>query len=164
MLSLDDPARARSFTPRQLQLARAIGQQAAVAIDNARLYRQAQTERQRAERLIERARSIHQVALAVNASEDLSTVFRLAMDNLIRALGADGGAIALIEGDELHMASSHFGYTPPNIKGSVQLAHLPNCHHTARPGSHFISKKKKSKGKKSSSFARWDCATPSLCQ
>ena len=134
MLSLDDPAQARSFTPKQLQLARAIGQQAAVAIDNARLYRQAQTERQRAERLIARARSIYQVALAVNASDDLSTVFRLATDNLVRALGADGGAIALIEGDELCPVSSHFGYMLPNVNGRVQLARLPNCHHSASTG------------------------------
>jgi PAS domain S-box-containing protein len=134
LLTLDDPAQARSFTPKQLQLARAIGQQAAVAIDNARLYRQAQTESRRAERLIERLRSIYQVALAVNASEDLSTVFRLAMDNLVRALGADGGAIALIEGEELHVVSSHFGQIPPNVNGRIPLAHLPNCHHIAVTG------------------------------
>ena len=146
MLSLDDPAQARSFTARQLQLARAIGQQAAVAIDNARLYRQAQTERQRAERLIERARSIHQVALAVNASEDLSTVFRLAMDNLVHALGADGGAIALIEGDELHLASSHFGYTSPGLNGRVQLARLPNCHHSASTGQPLYIKEEEIEG------------------
>ena len=146
MLSLDDPAQARSFTSRQLQLARAIGQQAAVAIDNARLYRQAQIERQRAERLIERARSIHQVALAVNASDDLSTVFRLAMDNLVRALGADGSAIALIEGDELHLVSSHFGYTPPSVNGRVLLAHLPNCHHSASSGQPLYIKEEEIEG------------------
>ena len=146
MLSLDDPAQARTFTPKQLQLARAIGQQAAVAIDNARLYWQAQADRQRAERLIARARSIYQVALAVNASEDLSTVFRLAMDNLVRALGADGGAIALIEGDELHLASSHFGYTAPNGNGRVQLARLPNCHHTAVSGQPLYVKEEEIEG------------------
>lgn len=146
MLSLDDPARARAFTPRQLQLARAIGQQAAVAIDNARLFRQAQIERQRAERLIERARSIHQVALAVNASDDLSTVFRLAMDNLVRALGADGSAIALIEGDELHLVSSHFGYMLPNVNGKVQLAHLPNCQHSASTGQPLYIKEEEIEG------------------
>lgn len=146
MLSLDDPAQARSFTSKQLQLARAIGQQAAIAIDNARLYWQAQTERQRAERLIERARSIHQVALAVNASEDLSTVFKLAMDTLVRALGADGGAIALIEGDELHLVSSHFGYAPPNVNSSVQLAHLPNCYHTASTGQPLYIKEEEIEG------------------
>jgi len=146
MLSLDDPAQSRSFTPKQLQLARAIGQQAAVAIDNARLYQQAQAERQRAERLIERVRSIYQVALAVNASEDLSTVFRIAMDNLVRALGADGGAIALIEGDELRLASSHFGYALPNINGSLQLSHLPNCHHIATTGQPLYVKEEEIEG------------------
>src|ERR1700686_5481367 len=146
MLSLDDPAQSRSFTPKQLQLARAIGQQEAVAIDNARLYQQAQAERQRAERLIERVRSIYQVALAVNASEDLSTVFRIAMDNLVRALGADGGAIALIEGDELRLVSSHFGYTSPNVNGSMQLAHLPNCHHIAITGQPLYVKEEEIEG------------------
>lgn len=146
MLSLDDPAQSHAFTPKQLQLARAIGQQAAVAIDNARLYQQAQAERQRAERLIERVRSIYQVALAVNASEDLSTVFRIAMDNLVRALGADGGAIALIEGDELRLVNSHFGYTPPNVNGRMQLANLPNCHHAAITGQPLYVKEEEIEG------------------
>ena len=37
MLSLDEPGKIRSFSPEQIQLARAISQQAAMAIDNARL-------------------------------------------------------------------------------------------------------------------------------
>src|SRR6266571_9119063 len=72
MMSLDDPNRQRTFSTAQQQLARAIGQQAAIAVDNARLYQQAQTERRRAEQLIERARAIYQVALTVNSGEDLS--------------------------------------------------------------------------------------------
>src|SRR2546430_12795521 len=40
MMSLDDPAQIRDFSQEQQQLARAIGQQAALAIDNARLYKQ----------------------------------------------------------------------------------------------------------------------------
>lgn len=146
MLSLDDPAQARVFTPKQLQLARAIGQQAAIAIDNARLYQQAQAERQRAERLIERVRSISQVALAANASEDLSSVFKIAMDNLVRFLDADGGAIALLEGDELRLVSSHFGYTPPNVNGSMQLVRLPNCHHIATTGQPLYVKEEEIEG------------------
>src|SRR5579875_2205072 len=58
VMSLDNPGRFGKFTQEQLQLARAIGQQAAVAIHNAQLYEQAQNERRRAERLIERAQSI----------------------------------------------------------------------------------------------------------
>jgi PAS domain S-box-containing protein len=146
MLSLDDPAQTRSFSATQTQLARAIGQQAAIAIDNARLYQQAQAERQRAERLIERVRSIYKVALAVNASEDLSTVFRIAMENLVRSLGADGGAIALIEEDELRLVSSHFGYVGPNKTGNTQLSRLPNCDYVARTGQPMYVKEEEIEG------------------
>src|SRR5216684_140514 len=106
MLSLDDPAQTRSFSAKQTQLARAIGQQAAIAIDNARLYQQAQAERQRAERLIERVRSIYKVALAVNASEDLPAVLEIATHHLLEGLNADGVSIALLENESLHLASS----------------------------------------------------------
>ena len=68
------------------------------------------------------------------------------MDNLARALGADGGAIALIEGDDLRLVSSHFGYTPPNVNGRVQLAHLPNCHHIAITGQPLYVKEEELKG------------------
>ncbi len=67
MLTLDEPGKIRTFSPELIQLARAIGQQAAMAIDNARLYQQAQSEKQRAEQLIDRARAIYQVAIAVNS-------------------------------------------------------------------------------------------------
>jgi PAS domain S-box-containing protein len=146
MLSLDDPAKVRAFTAEQLQLARSIGQQAAIAIDNAQLYQQAQMDRQRAERLIERVRSIYQVALAVNGSEDLSTVFRIAIENLVRALGADGGAIALLEADELRLVSNHFGHTASNVSGTIQLGHLPNCHHVAITGQPLYVKEEEIEG------------------
>src|SRR5436309_5386191 len=77
MLSLDDPGQIRTFSLQQQQLARAIGQQAALAIDNARLYQEAQTERKRAERLIQRAQAIYEVALTVNSGEDLKVVLQI---------------------------------------------------------------------------------------
>ena len=42
MLTLDEPGKIRNFSPEQIQLARAISQQAAMAIDNARLHHDAQ--------------------------------------------------------------------------------------------------------------------------
>src|SRR5256885_3882476 len=42
MLTLDEPGKIRTFSPEQIQLACAIGQQAAMAIDNARLLQDAQ--------------------------------------------------------------------------------------------------------------------------
>jgi len=97
MMTLDDPDRVRTFSTEQQQLARAIGQQAAIAIDNARLYQQAQTERRRAEQLIERAQAVNQVALAVNAGEDLTAILDIAINHLVRGLKAESGAIVLLD-------------------------------------------------------------------
>src|SRR5947209_3965156 len=96
MLSLDDPGQIRTFSAQQQQLARAIGQQAALAIDNARLYQESQAERRRAERLIQRAQAIYQVALTANSGEDLNVVLQIATQHLVRSLNAHGGAIALL--------------------------------------------------------------------
>ena len=106
MLTLDEPGKIRTFSPEQIQLARAISQQAAMAIDNARLYQQAQAEKRRAEQLIDRARAIYQVALAVNSGEDLPTVLEIANNHLIRRLNADGGSIALLNNETLQLAIS----------------------------------------------------------
>ena len=106
MLSLDDPGKTRTFSPEQQQLAHAIGQQAAIAIDNARLYQQAQAERRRAEQLIDRARAIYQVAISVNSGADLPTVLEIATHHLVQGLNADGGSIALLDSGMLHLASS----------------------------------------------------------
>ena len=105
MMSLDEPDAKRTFSPEQQQLARAIGQQAALAIDNARLYQQAQAERARAERLIERAQAINQVALTVNSGEDLTVVLEIATRHLVNGLNADAGIIALLEAEQLRAVS-----------------------------------------------------------
>ncbi len=135
MLSLDDPGKTRTFTPEQLQLARAIGQQASIAIDNARLYQQARTDRRRAEQLIDRVQSIYEVALMVNASEDTSAVFQVAMQHLARGLDAQGGMIALLEGQELNPVSYALkdGDVPAWLS-PARLDCMPHCHQAASSG------------------------------
>src|SRR5437763_7031358 len=138
MMSLDDPAQIRDFSQEQQQLARAIGQQAALAIDNARLYQQAQAERTRAERLIERARAIYQVALTVNSGEDLSVGLKIATQHLVRGLKADSGEIMLLNSETLYLANStgpqqtHFN--EPLITATT-LQDLPDCQKAATTGS-----------------------------
>ena len=135
VLTLDDPDKTRSFSHEQQQLARAIGQQAAIAIDNARLYQQAQAERRRAEQLIDRARAIYQVAIAVNSGEDLPTVLEIATHHLACGLNADGGSIALLESEMLQLASS--SKQQQNIHSTqltAALVDLPNCHQAAQSG------------------------------
>ena len=100
MISLDDPGQIHPFSSEQQQLARAIAQQATIAIYNARLYQQAQEQQQRAEHLIERARAIYEVAMTVNSGESLSSVLNLATGHLARGLAAQDGVVLLFEADE----------------------------------------------------------------
>lgn len=135
MMTLDDPGRIRTFSPEQQQLACALGQQAAVAIDNARLYQQAQMERRRAEQLIERAQAVNQVALAVNAGEDLTAVLKIAIFHLVQGLKADGGAIVLLEKDTLLLASTtRLQYHLPGLQATIALSDLPHCYQAAVTG------------------------------
>lgn len=127
MLSLDNPGQSKQFSVEQQQLVRAIGQQAAVAIDNARLYQHAQNENKRAERLIKRAQSIYEVALAVNSHEDLSTVLGIATQHLVSGLDARGGSIFLLDNGALLLASTTQSDTM-NKALSPPLDDLPHCH------------------------------------
>ncbi len=137
MMSLDEPDAERTFSPEQQQLARAIGQQAALAIDNARLYQQAQAERARAERLIERAQAINQVALTVNSGEDLPVVLKIATRHLVNGLSADAGMIALLEAEELRavsMAGKLVEATVVPQQISIPWSDLPLCRQVAATG------------------------------
>ncbi len=156
MMILDDPDRIRTFSTEQQQLARAIGQQAAIAIDNARLYQQAQMERRRAEQLIERAQAVNQVAVAVNAGENLAVVLELAINHLVRGLKAKSGAIVMLDtdtksgtlrlatlarpGQDMQASAAEAEpaetlttlYSPAQVIGT--LTELPHCHTAAMTG------------------------------
>jgi len=101
MMTLDNPGQSTTSSQEQQQLARAIGQQAAVAIDNARLYREAKEEHRHGEHLIERAQAIYQVAMAANSGEELPQVLAIAEYHLKCVLGAHSARIALLEKDYL---------------------------------------------------------------
>jgi PAS domain S-box-containing protein len=135
MMSLDNPGQLCTFSSEQEQLVRAIGQQAAIAIDNARLYQRAEADRWRAEHLIDRARAIYQVALTVNAGEELSDVLEVATSNLVAGLNADGGATVLLDGNGLQLASQ---VNLPQDSGGTQvtpvLSDLSNCSRAASTG------------------------------
>ncbi len=120
MMSLDDPGQTRTFSHDQQQLARAIAQQATIAIDNARLFQQAQTQQKRAEHLIERARAIYQVAMTVNSGEELPAVLRLATDHLVRSLEAHDGLALLFDADETTLRPIR----PPAQDGHLDLSRL----------------------------------------
>jgi PAS domain S-box-containing protein len=150
MISLDNPGRIDCFTEEQRQLARAIGQQAAVAIDNARLYQQAQEERNRAERLIGRAQAIYQVAMAVNSDKDLPDVLEIASQHLVRELSADGVPIALNVGNKVIVVTSTrlAPLAPFSAENLItpDLNDLPHCLTAARQEKPYFIKAGQAQG------------------
>ncbi|MBA2396887.1 MAG: GAF domain-containing protein, partial [Ktedonobacteraceae bacterium] len=136
MMSLDNPGQSRTFSPEQQRFVRAIGQQAAVAIDNAQLYQEAQKERNRAERLIERVQSTYQVATSVNSGKPLSAILESATKHLISGAEATGAAIALLDKDTLtltHMNGLHPLHSRLKLT-PISLQDLPHCFDAAISG------------------------------
>ncbi len=88
-LGLDDRP-GRRFDPEEAQLAQAFADQAAIAIENARLYED--TERRRRE-----AESLAELAQSINASLDLDTVLQRAVERARDLCGSDAARIALRE-------------------------------------------------------------------
>jgi PAS domain S-box-containing protein len=135
VMSLDNPGEHGTFSPEQQQLAQAIGQQAAMAIDNAQLYRRAERERQRAEQLIEQSQAIYQVAMAVNSDEDLAAILEIATHQLMRAMGASGGKIFLLEqGRLVAPCSAGSPAAAPHEQPGPALTELPFCQQAATRG------------------------------
>jgi len=145
MMSLDDPGQIRTFSHDQQQLARAIAQQATIAIDNARLFQQAQTQQRRAEHLIERARAIYQVAMTVNSGEELPAVLRLATDHLVRSLEAHDGLALLLDPDEttLRPVGSLTRDGDHDLSAlQLTLNHLPNFQQAIHAGKPILVSEK----------------------
>lgn len=142
MISLDNPGKKYCASPEQTQLAKAIGQQAALAINNAQLYKEAQAERKRANILIERMQSIYEVAHAINSGEDLATILHIATQHLIEMLHADGAIITILQENILSVlhhnqldstASAHLP-NAPNVSLLPRLTELPHCYQAAMQG------------------------------
>jgi PAS domain S-box-containing protein len=144
LMSLDNPGKVTAFSIEQQQLARDISQQAAIAIHNARLFQQAQEERNRAERLIARAQSIYSVAMAVNSGEELTAVLEIALQHLVHDLEANAATIALVDEDEGTLVIGNTTHLSIQIENALamrpMLSELPLCLKAVREGiPHFVT-------------------------
>jgi len=97
MIALDKHE-AGFYTETHAQLALAFAAQAAIAIENARLY-QAEQER----RLL--AETLREVSHALNASLDRAQVLTIILQQLARVVDYDSASLMLLEGDELSIVS-----------------------------------------------------------
>ncbi|HET8845265.1 MAG TPA: GAF domain-containing protein, partial [Ktedonobacteraceae bacterium] len=133
VMSLDDPGKTRTFSINVQSLGRTIAQQTTIALDNIRLFQQAQAQQNRAEQLIERARTIYDVAMAVNSNEELPTVLKLATNHLVRILGANNGLAMRLNAEEhILLPVDTNGSELPTT--SLCLEKLPTIQHIIETG------------------------------
>jgi GAF domain-containing protein/ActR/RegA family two-component response regulator len=112
----------RVFDEDSIRLAQAFADQAAVALDNARLFEAAGRERRRLEVLSE-------VSARVASVHDAGEVLDLIVNEAVRILAADAGGLRLLEGDELVLrartASAAGLITRASFKVGESLSGLP---------------------------------------
>jgi two-component system NtrC family sensor kinase len=112
----------RVFDEDAIRLAQAFADQAAVALDNARLFEAAGRERRRLEVLYE-------VGARVASVHDAGEVLDRIVNEAVRMLGADAGGLRLLEGDDLVLRARTVSaaglITRPRLKIGESLSGLP---------------------------------------
>ena len=96
MLSLDH-AEANYYSPRQAELALVFANQAAVAIDNARLYQAEQKQLEEVERRRQIAEGLREILATLNSSRPLTEILDFIVAQVIPLLGANAGVIYHID-------------------------------------------------------------------
>ena len=93
--------RIRQFTDDEVSLLTALADQAALAIEKARLLKVAETERERAETERERADSLYKISNQLAGVLDTDEVLDLIVNEAARLVGATTGVLQLLEGEVL---------------------------------------------------------------
>jgi GAF domain-containing protein len=129
------------FTEEHLRLAEALAAQAAVAIQNALLYREAQrelTERQQAQQAEHEQRvlaeALRDIAALLNSSLDLDEVFEGILTHVVRVVPYDACSILLIKGDMVEVSHAR-GFDQPVVGVQFPLSrpNLLQVMETGRP-------------------------------
>ena len=102
-LVLHGPARRRPFDAADLALAADLGRRAALALDNARLFRSAERARASAEASAGRISALQTTTAALSTALTPDEVANVVVDEGLRALGAQAGAVAFVDDDGEHL-------------------------------------------------------------
>jgi hypothetical protein len=121
----------RPFTDRQIALVETFADQAAIAIENARLF---ETERQRSRELtesLEQQTATSEVLEAISSSPgDLEPVFAAMLEKAVRICDARFGNIYRWDGEALHLATTH--NAPPAY--AEERRRVPHYHPSPKIG------------------------------
>jgi len=89
-LSSSEPA---MFTERQMAMLETFADQAVIAVENTRLFRELEARTQELARSVEQLRSLAEVSRAVNSTLDLGEVLTTIASRAVQLSSADGGAL-----------------------------------------------------------------------
>ena len=102
-LVLHGPGRRRAFDEADLALAADLGRRAALALDNARLLYTAETARTSAEAAAARISALQATTAALSTALTPEEVAHVVVDEGLRALGAQAGAVAFVDDDRARL-------------------------------------------------------------
>jgi PAS domain S-box-containing protein len=111
----------RAFSPEMLALAQSFANQAAVAIENARLYQQTDENLQSRVRELS---ALYAIAEVMTRSPDLDKILQLALDKTLEVAGMDAGGILLLDPSINELSPrAHEGVSPELIQvaGRVEI-------------------------------------------
>jgi len=101
-----------TFDDRELRILALLADQAAIAIENARLFEEEQSKREEAE-------TLRQAAQALSATLDLQQVFESILSELQKVVPYDSASVQLLKGDRLEIIGGH-GF--PNLDALLGIS------------------------------------------
>jgi PAS domain S-box-containing protein len=97
---------ARPFNERQIELVQTFADQAAIAIENARLFEEVQARTRDLQESLQQQTATSEVLQIISSSPgDLTPVFGKMLENATRVCGAEFGSMYLVENDSLRQAA-----------------------------------------------------------
>ena len=121
----------RPFTEKQIALVETFADQAAIAIENVRLFEEVQSRTRELSQSVDELRALGEVSQAVNSTLDLETVLSTIVGKAVQLSGTDAGAIYVFDNlqGEFHLratygmdqelidalARQHIGLDEPNV-------------------------------------------------
>jgi len=100
VVELLDDTTTREYSPGEIRLAQGLAAQAAIAIENARLYEKAQQEIAERKRAAEALRRLQRVTREMNATLELDHILNLVLQEAVQAVGVTHGNVMLRISDE----------------------------------------------------------------
>jgi len=105
----------RAFSPRQVELLKTFADQAVIAIENVRLFKELEARNRDLVEALDRQTATSEILRVISGSRaDLEPVFDVIVRNAVRLCGASHGGVYRFDGELVHSVA-HDGYTPEQL-------------------------------------------------